>query len=300
MSCCVSAVTETAQAYLAAALAAALMGLMGLMVRWIPLPPEAIALTRFGLGWLLLVGFLTWRQPGILLRLQFSPYAALSGLWLGLCCLCYFKAVLLTSLGTAAILLYLGPLLAALLALALLGERLSWLGSLLLGLAFCGCLLIFGNQMEFGAASRQGNLLALLSAVFYAGFILCNRLTAPTVTPLVRAFHQLLTAALTLVPWVLSSLGQAPPPAPGGWLLLLGAIALLQGFGAILLTARAMKALQAYQFGTVSYLEPVIAVVVGLSLYGETLGAAQAFGALLILGASVGQTLVSSPRKMDC
>ncbi len=286
-----------AAAYLAAALAASLMGLMGVLVRRIPLPAEAIALGRFGLGFVFLVLHRALVQRSLFPR-RLSAWSMLAGLWLGLCCLCYFKAVLLTSLGTAAILLYLGPLLATLLALPLLGEAVTLLNSLCLGLAFLGCLLIFGLRLDLAPDALQGNLYALLSALFYAGFILANRRTAAGVSPLDRAFQQLLFAALTLLPGAVISLQGQTLPGAGAlsglpWLLVLG---LLDGFLSVFLMAVAMERLRAVQYGTVSYLEPVIAGLAGLTLYGEVLGLTQCLGGLLILGGSAGQALLP-PQK---
>ena len=68
------------------------------------------------------------------------------------------------------------------------------------------------------------------------------------------------------------------------WLL---AIGLVHGFGAITLLVLAIKHLPAYQYATLSYVEPLAAAVIGALVYGEMLNPWQIAGCALILVAGL-------------
>ena len=277
-------------AYAAATLAACLMGLMGVFVRQLPLSDETIALARFGLGLLFLVGFLLVSGRCRQLTGRLSLYPILSGIFIALCMLCYIKAIKLTALATAAFLLYLGPLLAAAASFVLLGERLSRTGGLLILAAFLGCALMVGVDIGSSESAWCGNLFGLGAGLFYAVFIVTNRMIPAEITPFTRAGYQLLTATLVLLPF--ADLGSV---AASGSTELLWTVALgfTQGFLGVTLMIVAIGHLQAYQYGTIAYLEPVVAALAGLLLYDETILWRQALGGFLIVTSGIAQTLLS-------
>jgi drug/metabolite transporter (DMT)-like permease len=66
-----------------------------------------------------------------------------------------------------------------------------------------------------------------------------------------------------------------------------------QGFLAVTLMIFSIVYLKAYQYGTISYLEPVVASLAGLVLYDETITLQQALGGILILSSGVTQILLA-------
>lgn len=280
----------TLPAYAAATLAACLMGLMGVFVRHLPLSDETIALARFSLGLLFLVVFLlvSSRYRQLTGRLSLSPI--LSGIFIALCMLCYIKAIKLTTLATAAFLLYLGPLLAVAASFVLLGERLTRNGGLLILAAFLGCALIVGVDIGSSETAWRGNLFGLGAGLFYALFIVTNRMIPADITLLTRAGYQLLSATLVLLPFAdpgsIAACGYTE-------LLWTAALGFTQGFLSVTLMIVAIGHLQTYQYGTISYLEPVVAALAGLLLYDETILWRQALGGLIIVTSGITQTLLS-------
>ncbi len=283
------ALQPTLLAYAAATLATCSMGTMGVFIRHLPFNDQTIALIRFSLGFLLLAGIALCRGRCGARALRPSLYPILGGVFIALCMLCYIKAIKLTTLADAAFLLYLGPLLAVAVAFVLLGERLSAASSLLILVAFLGCVLILG----FGAGSNptawRGNLFGLGAGLFYALFIVANRMTPREIPPLTRACYQLLCAALVVAPF--ADFGAARP----GYTDLVWALAMgfTQGLLGVGLMIFAIGRLQAYQYGTISYVEPVVAAWTGMALYGETMTLRQALGGLVILGSGIAQALLS-------
>ena len=86
------------------------------------------------------------------------------------------------------------------------------------------------------------------------------------------------------------------PNALSAWAWLI-AIGVVHGFVVLLLVAYAIRKLPAVQFGTVSYLEPVVAVGVGCFFYGETVSFLQGIGFVLVLIASAIQTCFTARKS---
>jgi drug/metabolite transporter (DMT)-like permease len=277
--------------YVAATLAACLMGLMGVFVRHISLSAETIAFARFGLGFLFLIGFLLYGGRFRQLSLRLSIYPIMSGVFIAFCVLFYIKAITLTALANAAFLLYLGPLLAVAVTTVFLGERLSLASGLLILSAFLGCALLLGFDLDASASALRGSVFGVVSALFYALFIVTNRLIPGEVTPLTRSFYQLLVGAITLAPFAKISLeGIVSWRSEAFWIIAMG---FFQGFLAVTLMIFSIGYLKAYQYGTISYLEPVVASLAGLVLYDETITLQQALGGILILSSGVTQILLA-------
>lgn len=89
---------------------------------------------------------------------------------------CYFKAIELSSLSQASVLLYTAPIFVMLFSLVLFKEKLTVIKIVSLVLAFCGCLFVTG-VLDF---SESFNMLAvvfgLLSGVCYALYSIFSRL----------------------------------------------------------------------------------------------------------------------------
>lgn len=282
--------------YIAAIIAACLMGLIGVVVRNISLSAEAIVFARFGLGFLFLVSFVLYGGRLRKVTFCFSVYPVLSGVFIAVAMLFYIKAIKLTTLANAVLLLYLGPLLAVVLAFVFLGERLSLACGLLVLLAFLGCSLILGVDVDSGVSALRGNIYALVAAVFYALFIVTNRLIPPEVTPITRALYQFLLGTIVLAPFARTSFQEVfSLHSEIFWIIGLG---FFQGFLAVTLMIFSIAYLKAYQYGTISYLEPVVASAVGLALFGETITLQQALGGIIVLACGVAQVLLSAKDNM--
>jgi drug/metabolite transporter (DMT)-like permease len=277
------------KAYAADLGAATLMGSMGVFVRDLPVDPQLIACARFGIGLLLLTALLTLTGRLAVIRTPFSWTLPASGFGIALCALFYMKAIKASSLTAAVFLLYLGPVLATLIAFVALKERLTLRHTLLVATAFLGYLCILEFNVALEMENRAGHVYGLLSAIFYALFIVINR-TIPRDVPLpARAFYQLLSAALLLLLW--------PPAEP--WHLRqtdvygLIAVGFLYGFLAVSLMIYAMQYLKAYEYSTLAYVEPLVAALFGLLLYSESLSLLQVTGCVLIFASGLTQAHLS-------
>lgn len=278
----------------AAFIAAAFMGCLGFLVRKTETDASVVAFFRFAIGFVLMSLLLFFDVKVKRERVGFSAMSCLSGAAIGLCILFYFHAIQHTDIGIAAFILYLGPVF-AIIGEAILTRRLPGLRDFLIILpAFIGFLLISSFRTGGETASGTGIVLALLAGIFYGGYILANRFIPQAVTLRVRVFWQFLSAGIALG-LVLIFRETSFDGVFAGWPYIL-VIGLVQGFAVLLLTGYAIKHLKAIEYGVISYTEPVIALLLGIVLYGEILSGSQFVGIALIIAAMLLQYLPLSQK----
>jgi drug/metabolite transporter (DMT)-like permease len=173
--------------------------------------------------------------------------------------------------------------------------------SRVLGVAvgFVGILVVVGAWNGLGGGETLGALACLAAISCYGlGFPYVRRFLAPRgEAPLVMATGQVTMAALQLLPLVLldgSPVGTLTPSVVGAMLALgmLGTgIAYLWNFQVI---ARAGGTTAS----TVTYLTPLVAVVVGAALLGEAVTPNEPLGGLVVLlGVAFAQGRIALPRR---
>jgi drug/metabolite transporter, DME family len=213
------------------------------------------------------------------------PLCAALGLAMAAYQVCYFRAVTLVGVAAAALLaICSAPLLIAVLAARLLGERLSPLVRLSLGMAVAGTALLVVGPRALDQVTGHfglGALLALGAGVSYAVYAVAAKGLLARVTPLAVAAITFALAAVVLAPALLAE--EAPARAlAAGWPLFL-----YLGVGptavAYALFTAGLTRVPATAAGIVSLLEPLTATTLGLVVFGERLGAVGAAGALLLL-----------------
>ena len=213
------------------------------------------------------------------------PLCAALGLAMAAYQVCYFRAVTLVGVAAAALLaICSAPLLIAVLAAAMLGERLTSLVRLSLGMAVAGTALLVVGPRGLDQVTGHfglGALLALGAGVSYAVYAVAAKGLLARVTPLAVAAITFALAAVFLAPALLAE--EAPARAlAAGWPLFL-----YLGVGptavAYALFTAGLTRVPATAAGIVSLLEPLTATTLGLVVFGERLGAVGAAGALLLL-----------------
>ena len=285
---------HNSRAFLAAILASVLMGSLGFFVRESACSAPLCSFVRFAVGLVLvavLLGFLRVRGQG---SFAFSWQAAVSGAGISLCILFYFFAIQSISVGIAALLLYTGPVFAVL-GEAVLSRSLPPRRDVVLiavSAAGIAAVSVFAEGGTGTGDNAMGLVYGLLSGVCYAVYILLTRLIPQKVTLVQRTFWQFVTGCVLLaVP--LTATQNAFSGWEQGWPYLL-CIGLFQGFLVMLLIAYAVRHLTAVQFGTISYLEPAVAVLSGWCIYSEWLTPGQWCGFVLVIAASAVQSLLPS------
>ncbi len=266
--------------YSAAIISTVLLGSVGIFVRNIEVDEYVITVARLGIGFLFLIIFLLPKNNIPKLKLKNFSFPLIStGILLALTMLFYMKAISSTSLANAVFLLYLGPLLATGLTAIFLKEKFTYLNVGLLSLAFLGFLFLIEFKFSFNFSNSQGFLWGIGSAIFYALYIVLNRIIPSDINSMTRSFYQFLFGLIIMLPFLFTTTNLSITIKDVYWLT---GIAFFQGFLAITLIILAIKNLKAIEYGTISYVEPLVASLIGFILYNEKLTMLQLIGCAIV------------------
>lgn len=217
-------------------------GLVGVRVTFGAITLVAIAAAMRRLVW----------PHGRVLRL------VLSGFLLGTHWVTFFESIKYATVAVALAILYLGPIVAALLAGPFLGERVPPRLWLALGVAATGTALVVQpwNDVQSGSITTRGLVMAGVSAGLLAALLLVGKPVALQLGGLTMAIGELTVASVMLAPATFSAVVDFPEY----WLgfLVLGAVFTgLAGY----LYWEMMQQLPLAAVSVIMYLEPASAVV---------------------------------------
>lgn len=221
-----------------------------------------------------------------------------AGLVLGLDVVVWHISIEYIGAGLSTLIANAQVIIVAVVAWLFMGERPSRQIVLAIPVVLFGVALVsgLGRGDSFGSNPLLGTLLALVSAVFYAAFILglrsSNDIQAPSAGPLMEA-----TAGAALAALIMGMFGdgiQFTPSWPAhGWLL---ALALSSQVAGWLLISYALPRLPAAETATIILLQPVLTMIWGVLIFGEQPSPIQLVGAGLVL-AGVGFVAKASSRR---
>lgn len=230
----------------------------------VPLLPAETARTGHLSGWTSLGGF----------ALAGALFAGDLGFW--------HWSIVYTSVANATLFANMAPVFVALFAFALYGTRFTRLFLAGMALALVGAVMLMGDSVALGGRHLLGDVLGLITAMFYAGYFLAiARLRAHYRAGTVIALSTPFTA-LCLVPPMLASGGDWLPVTLYGWAVLAGVAVVSQSLGQGLI-AYAFAHLPP-AFGAVSLLlQPVLAAGFAWLLFDEAVAGLQAVGMVAVL-----------------
>jgi drug/metabolite transporter (DMT)-like permease len=275
-----------------AALAAMMMGTIGLIARYSQVDPASLTFYRLALGAVILTCYLALTGQLRLLSGRPPVLVLLNGALLASFILCFLSAIQTISLTLAILLVYLAPALSAIIAHFLFAERLTGRTLLLIFLAFFGFAMLQEFKLDSRIEQQQGLWYAFSSLLTYTAFILLNKKVPDTVPLYHKSFYQLLVGSFCVLPLMISQ----PWPHSEQWLWLLMA-GLFPGFLALVFALQAITHLPTRVFGTLAYLEPVVVIISAWLLFAEPMSLVQWLGALLILSCGVAQSWLSQSAK---
>ena len=146
-----------------------------------------------------------------------------------------------------------------------------------------GLVLITGIGDVGGCSGFIGILFGLGAAVFYTTVILLNKFIK-NVEGIHRTFLQFLAAIIVLAPYVILSSGVTLGNLnSGGWVNLL-IVGLIHTGISYCLYFPSLKELPGQKAAILSYIDPLVAVLISVTILGETMNVWQVVGGILILG----------------
>lgn len=188
----------------------------------------------------------------------------------------------------ASLLLCTETLFTVALAVALLGERLTGRLTVALGAGFAGSVLV-AWQTGGAHASLLGDGLVVAASLAAAGYAVLARHVAPEQDPVVVSAVQMLAALLLAAPLSLTSIAAGSSrlgSADVGHLALAVAVGLLASVVPFVLYNSAAAHVPATSAGLIVVLIPVFAATASIVLVGESLGAFQLLGGVLVIAAA--------------
>lgn len=266
-----------------------IFGTIGILRRYIPLSSSLVALVRGIIGsvFLMMVLLISKKSLDKQALRKNLPMLSLSGAAIGFNWILLFEAYNYTSVATATLCYYLAPILVILASPLVLKERLTPKSIVCTVTALAGMVLVSGiTETGFsGLSELKGILLGIGAAVLYAGVILMNKKISG-IPAYDKTILQLATASAALLPYVLvtEDLG-AISLSPVAILLLLVAGIIHTGF-AYWLYFGSMNDLPSHTVALLSYMDPILAILLSVVLLQEPMSLSAAIGAVLILGAA--------------
>jgi drug/metabolite transporter (DMT)-like permease len=270
-------------AILAVAACALLWSTGGLFVKLIAWNPFAIAGVRSLIGGCVILVFL--RRP----RFTWSFAQVAGAVCYAACMILFVSANKLTTAANAILLQYTAPLYAAVLGWIFLKEKANGLDWVTMAVVIGGMFLFFMDSLTLGG--MQGNLLAILSGVFFAGAMVCLRAQKDGSS----LESILLSHGITVVVSIPFLWSGAPSLAGWGALAFLGVFQI--GVSSLFLTY-GLKHVTAVQSLLTSVLEPLFNPVWVFLVLGERPGPRALVGGAIILVAVTLRSVISLRSAM--
>lgn len=270
----------------------ATFGTLSLFVRHIPLTSAEVALFRAAIA-LVFLGLLKGikKEP---LRLEGLggdlPLLFLSGSAMGFNWIFLFEAYKYTTVSVATLSYYFAPIIVTVACPLLFGERMTKKQVLCFLGATAGLVLVINPGGLSGSDPVKGVLFGLAAATLYAAVVLLNK-RITRVSGLDRTLLQFASAATVLLPYILLTSGiHLERMDPTGWLCLL-AVGMLHSGAAYVLYFSALSALPGQEAAILSYVDPLVAVVISMAVLKEPVTPAQLVGGAMILAFTLANEL---------
>jgi drug/metabolite transporter (DMT)-like permease len=149
--------------------------------------------------------------------------------------------------------------------------------------AIAGMFVLVGPHFGAGGTRFAGDLLGVLTAVFYGSYMLAVKVARDAGVPTARLMAWSTTiSAIALLPFAWLSPQQFLPGSWNGWLVVLGLALVSQVLGQGLI-AYAFAHLSAALSSVSLLIQPVMAALFAWALFGEAIGAVQLAGGAIVL-----------------
>lgn len=274
-----------------------IFGTLAPFVRGINVSSGELALYRAALATLLVGGFLLVTKQKLPLGSIKKELLLLllSGTAIGVNWILLFEAYRYTTVSVATLSYYFAPVLVMVICPFLFKERLSWKQILCFVMSTAGLVLITGTAGG-GAQDLIGIAFGLGAAFFYATVMLLNKFIKG-VTGIQRTFIQFLAATVVLLPYVALTSGFTLDGLDGTGVFLLLVVGVVHTGMTYCMYFFALKELPGQKVAILSYVDPLVAVLVSVVLLGETITVPQVVGGLLILGFTLWSELPTGKAK---
>ena len=274
----------------------AIFGTLGLFVRHIQVSSGELALYRAIMAAVMIGTYLLITGNKIPFKKikKDIPFLLLSGMAMGINWMLLFEAYKYTTVSVATLSYYFAPVIVTLVCPILFKEKMTPKQMICFAMSTFGIVMITGiGDVSASGTNIIGILFGLGAAMFYATVILINKFIK-TVEGLHRTFLQFMAAIIILVPYVALTSGVNLSLLDGiGWGALL-VVGIVHTGITYCLYFSSLKELPGQKVAILSYIDPLVAIIISVTLLGESMSVMQAIGGALILGFTLWNEVKSS------
>ena len=276
-----------------------IFGTLSPFVRNISVSSGELALYRAILAAVCIGGYLLFSKQPIHLKSIRKELILLllSGGAMGFNWILLFEAYKYTTVSVATLSYYFSPVIVTIACPLLFREKLTKKQLVCFVMSTTGLILItVTGNMSAGGRDLIGIGFGLGAAVLYATVVLLNKFIK-NVAGIHRTFLQFLSAILVLVPYVALTSGVTLGAINAtGWICLL-VVGLIHSGIAYCLYFSSLTDLPGQKAAILSYIDPLVAVVISVTVLGEALRPLQILGGSLILGFTLWNELPGRKEK---
>ena len=263
-----------------------IFGTISLFVRNIAVSSGELALYRAVMAAAMIGGYLLLTGQKIPVReiKKEIPLLLISGMAMGINWILLFEAYKCTTVSVATLSYYFAPVIVTAVCPFFFKEKLTGKQIICFIMSTVGLVMITGiGDMGQGNRHMIGILYGLGAACFYATVIMMNKFIKG-VEGIHRTFLQFLAAIIVLAPYVALTGGVTLGGLDSmGWICLL-IVGLIHTGVTYCMYFSALKELPGQKAAILSYIDPLVAVLISVSLLGESMTLWQVIGGGLILG----------------
>ena len=275
-----------------------IFGIIGLIRRNIPYSSAMIAFFRGAVAAIILLALRFIRHRSLdesekaAIKRNVLPLA-ISGAMIGINWILLFEAYRFTTIAVATISYYMAPVFTIIASIFILKEKLTARKAICVATALTGMVFVSG-VLETGISGIKGVLLSLGAAMLYSGDVIINK-KIKGVDGIDRTIIQMGAAAIAVLPyWLInedfSSIVISTEPV-----LLLMVAAVVCTALPYSLYFSAIQKVPAQTAAILSYIDPIVAVLISALLLKEGMSVLTLIGVVLVIGAA----MVSETGKSD-
>lgn len=240
---------------------------------------------RYGMSVLIFAAWLLARGESLRIRWGHAIKLAILGTLMAMSSVTLYVSFHYMNAGVASTILFSYPIMTAMLMVMFFHERVTWRTATAIALAISGIALLYRGGGEGGASlSTIGMTLVLLSSLLYALYIVYVSQFKMVMSSEKFTFWVIFFGWMAVVAYMAAS-GEAPQPLRGtGWLWA-AQLALLPTVLSLFFINIAIKSIGSTPTAIMGALEPVTAVIISCTLFGERFSLRLALGIALILSA---------------
>ena len=267
-------------------------GTIGIFRRYIPLDSGILAMARGIIGAVFIFIFLAVRKtPFSLSHFHGKAWMVMIvGAIMGFNWVTLFEAYNYTAVSTATLCYYMEPIFLILISPFVFKEKMTGKKLICVAVAFIGMVFVSGVlTASVGKSDITGITFGLLSGFLYA-IVVCSSRAIKDVDPYEKTALQLLSAGVIMIPHLLFKGAFADPSLATAFtpttIIMLAIVCIVHTGIMYLLYFESINHLSVTQIAVLSYIDPVVAIILSQVILHEDMGWQGVVGAVLILGAA--------------